>query len=137
MPLIFLWSAAFVVMCCGLCPRSNNRFLSTQKLGVANEYTPLDVTYRINSSTVRSILDSDSVSKFREFTIVSKCGIESKFTPKGNNEIYLQDTKSGWGDGRHPTTNLCLRFVHDNVMNGDILMGNKYSCIVRFMEQIY
>jgi ribosomal protein L11 methylase PrmA len=86
---------------------------------------------------VLSILDSDSVSKFREFTIVSKCGGDSTFTYKVNNEIHLQDTKSGWGDGRHPTTNLCLQFVYDNVMTGDIIMGNKSSYLVKFVGQFY
>lgn len=33
--------------------------------------------------------------------------------------IMLCDVKSGWGNGEHPTTQLCLRFVQDHVKCGD------------------
>lgn len=32
-----------------------------------------------------------------------------------SNSIYLVDVKSGWGNGGHPTTKLCLDFVGKNV----------------------
>jgi ribosomal protein L11 methylase PrmA len=33
--------------------------------------------------------------------------------------ILLQDTGAGWGSGEHPTTKLCLEFLHDTVKEGD------------------
>ena len=36
--------------------------------------------------------------------------------------IYLYNTGSGWGNGAHPTTNLCLEFMHQNVQEGCILI---------------
>jgi len=40
----------------------------------------------------------------------------------GTSRIFLQDVSSGWGNGQHPTTKLCLQFIHDNVKSGDVVL---------------
>ena len=32
--------------------------------------------------------------------------------------IFLYDVSSGWGNGKHPTTKLCLNFINSNVKKG-------------------
>lgn len=41
-------------------------------------------------------------------------------------QVKLVDTGSGWGDGTHPTTRLCLDFIADSVREGDIVVD--YGC---------
>jgi len=36
--------------------------------------------------------------------------------------IYIQDVGSGWGNGKHPTTRLCLDFLIDTVRVGDTVL---------------
>lgn len=40
--------------------------------------------------------------------------------------IHLVDTGSGWGDGSHPTTRMCVEFVHEYVREGDVVVD--YGC---------
>ena len=35
-----------------------------------------------------------------------------------DNVIQLLDVRSGWGNGAHPTTKLCMEFVLENVKSG-------------------
>jgi ribosomal protein L11 methylase PrmA len=39
-----------------------------------------------------------------------------------HNQVALLDTKSGWGDGTHPTTKLCLDFITQNIKGNEILL---------------
>jgi SAM-dependent methyltransferase len=43
-----------------------------------------------------------------------------------NNTIRLVDIRSGWGNGAHPTTQLCLDFVLSKVMRDDVFLD--YGC---------
>ena len=40
--------------------------------------------------------------------------------------VYLVDTGSGWGDGSHPTTRMCLDFLLESVREGDVVVD--YGC---------
>ena len=43
-----------------------------------------------------------------------------------NNTIRLVDIRSGWGNGAHPTTQLCLDFVLSKVRRDDVFLD--YGC---------
>lgn len=43
-----------------------------------------------------------------------------------NNTIRLVDIRSGWGNGAHPTTQLCLDFVLSKVSRDDVFLD--YGC---------
>lgn len=51
------------------------------------------------------------------FKIISSDDDHTIHTQTSNDEteIILSDTSSGWGNGKHPTTQLCLKFIRDNV----------------------
>lgn len=40
--------------------------------------------------------------------------------------IHLVDTGSGWGDGSHPTTRMCVELIHASVRADDVLVD--YGC---------
>lgn len=42
-----------------------------------------------------------------------------EFEPTANNVIRLMDVGSGWGNGAHPTTKLCLNFILKSITKGD------------------
>jgi ribosomal protein L11 methylase PrmA len=53
------------------------------------------------------------------FTILS----EEEYVEESNFDgikdcIFLSDTSSGWGNGKHPTTKLCLDFINENFKEG-------------------
>ena len=83
-----------------------------------NEYTPLDLSYRksvYDNRKVERALNTDSEvvigGKFHIIaTASSSVGslIETSQVLNKATTIRLECTKEGWGDGRHPTTNLCL-----------------------------
>ena len=83
-----------------------------------NEYTPLDLSYRkstFDNIQVEKALNSDSeVIIGGKFQIIASAS-SSIGSPKVTSQVFdrattirLEGTKEGWGDGRHPTTNLCL-----------------------------
>ena len=103
------------------------------KIRSDNEYTPLDLNYikqKLNNVEVQQYLDSDSISKIGDYSIESS--VKSENVSKIDmgtaqyKKIILKDTKSGWGDGRHPTTKLCLEYVYNNIKNGDTFID--YGC---------
>ncbi len=54
------------------------------------------------------------------FTILSEeefVAEEESFSDS-NDCIFLSDTSSGWGNGKHPTTKLCLDFINENLQEG-------------------
>ena len=68
--------------------------------------------------------------KIGNFQIISSDG-DGKSTninsaSSDQNTILLTDIASGWGNGKHPTTKLCLEFVLNQVQKGDIFLD--YGC---------
>lgn len=59
-----------------------------------------------------------------DFTIEAFEQEMSKAQPmtSSSRTIYMQDVASGWGNGKHPTTRLCLDFLLDNVKFGDTVL---------------
>ena len=53
------------------------------------------------------------------FTILSEEEYVEESTFDGIKDcIFLSDTSSGWGNGKHPTTKLCLDFINENFKEG-------------------
>jgi ribosomal protein L11 methyltransferase len=58
------------------------------------------------------------VGNFQIVSIDSEVSESSEGNENKNNFIFLTDLKSGWGNGAHPTTKLCLDFVSSSVKRG-------------------
>ena len=101
--------------------------LHAQQRDPDNEYTPLNLNYRVNNKDVEKVLDTDSVMSIGKYLIKSTTGVQFNRTFADEPDtIFLTDTKSGWGCGRHPTTKLCLEYIYNNVQPGDVVMD--YGC---------
>jgi ribosomal protein L11 methylase PrmA len=62
------------------------------------------------------------VGKFKIRGVEQEQRQQEQGKEKDENIIFLQDIASGWGNGQHPTTKLCLNFISKNVKVGDVVL---------------
>ena len=83
----------------------------------------------IPSTRMLSAMNGDHSISVGPYQILSYDGM---FAPReddkvvSGNIIRLVDIKSGWGNGAHPTTKLCLDFVLSKVTNDSVFLD--YGC---------
>lgn len=83
------------------------------------KYQPSHIS--LSTTKLSSTINEDIV-KIGDYTILSTQEEINDWNEKKSNYIYLQGVKYGWGDGRHPTTKLCLDFLLENVKKDTIII---------------
>jgi ribosomal protein L11 methylase PrmA len=86
-------------------------------------------SYRHYGSTVShyssQLSTSDVITTINNIKIIAK-EADDDITGSDEEAIWLVDVGSGWGNGAHPTTRLCLEYLTNTIKKGDVVLD--YGC---------
>ena len=70
---------------------------------------------------------SDVTTTINNIKIIAKEEDDNDISKSSDNDIiWLVDVGSGWGNGAHPTTKLCLEYLSNTIKKGDVVLD--YGC---------